>query len=107
MFADLSREVKRFNILQYLLSPANWLDWCHFFTMGFAWWLWYQQVNMTSQFKIDAGYNILAYPADETQARFFMTNSTEEAKFLAFSKSLSDLGQNLRIYTNMTSICGN
>ncbi len=61
---------------------------------------------MTSQFKIDASYNILASPADETQARFLMTNSTEEAKFLAFSKSFNDLGQNLRTYTNMSSICG-
>jgi hypothetical protein len=74
--------------------------------MSIAWWLWYQQVNMTSQFKIDASYNILASPADETQARFLMTNSTEEAKFLAFSKSFNDLGQNLRTYTNMSSICG-
>ena len=72
--------------------------------MSFAWWLWYQQVNMTSQFKVDAGYNILASPSDETQARFFMTDSKEEAKFLAFSKSLFGLGQNLRTYTNTTSI---
>jgi hypothetical protein len=74
--------------------------------MSIGWWLWYQQVNMTSQFKVDTGYTVLASPADETQARFFMTNSKEEAKFLAFSKSLYDLGQNLRTYSNMTSICG-
>jgi hypothetical protein len=92
--------------MKYLLSPANWLDWCHLMIMSIAWWFWYHQVNLTSQFKIDPSYDILASPADETQARFFMTNSTEEAKFLAFSKSLQGLGENLSVYTNMTSSCG-
>jgi hypothetical protein len=99
--------VKKFNIFQYLLSPANLLDWCHLVMMGIAWWYWYHQVNMMSLFKIDSSYNILAFPADETQARFFMTNSTEEARFLAFTKSFDALGRNLMAYTNMTSICGN
>jgi hypothetical protein len=105
--ADIFKALKRFDIVNYLVSPANWLDWSHFVIMSIAWWFWYQQVRMTSQFKIDSSYDILASPADETQARFFMTNSKEEAKFLAFTNSLQDLGQNLKTYTKMTSICGN
>ena len=61
---------------------------------------------MTSQFKVDTSYNILAPPSDETQACLFITDYKEEAKILAFSKSLFGLGQNLRTYTNMTGICG-
>jgi hypothetical protein len=51
-------------------------------------------------------YNVLISPAEQTEARYLATNANEEKMFLDLTKSVSDLEQSLRIYTNILSICG-
>jgi hypothetical protein len=74
--------------------------------MAAAWRLWFLQVDMTAAFRIDAAYNILASPSDQTNARFFLTDPREELKYLRFSKTLMDLERNMSTYSNIVSLCG-
>ncbi len=82
------------------------MDWCHFALMITGWILWNNHVESVSKFDMQSEYNVLISTADQTEARFLLTNADEEKKFLDFTKSVSELEQSLRIYTNMTSICG-
>jgi hypothetical protein len=51
-------------------------------------------------------YNVLNSPGEQTEARYFATNANEEKMFLDFSKSVSELEQRLRLYSNIISVCG-
>jgi hypothetical protein len=98
------RAIRDFTIGKYLASFSNALDWSHFATMIAGWCLWHEQVRLGSRFRMDSRYAVLVSP--DSQARYFKTNSSEEEKLLHLSKSLDELGQNLRAYTNISCICG-
>ena len=68
--------------------------------------MWYKQVSKTASFRIDASYNILASPSDQTSARFFLTKPGEELKYLRFSRTLAELEGNMSSYTNIASLSG-
>ena len=106
--ADIFLSLKNFELLDYLLSLSNVLDWSHFALMLSGWLLWYAHVDRTVRFSqsMASAYPILASPADQTPARILLTNPDEEGRFLCFSRSLDELEQGLRQYTNVTSICG-
>lgn len=103
---DIIASIRYFDILGYLISPSNALDWCHFALMCSGWFLWYAHVDRTSRLTLAAKYDILYSPLDQTPARMLLTNAEDEKLFLQFSHSLSDLEQGLRNYTNVTSLCG-
>jgi hypothetical protein len=104
--ADIITAIVNFELLQYLRTGSNLLDWCHFVLIIIGWILWNNHVERISKFDMQSQYNVLRSSADQTEARFLSTNSDEEKKFLDFSKAVSELEQSLRIYTNMISISG-
>ncbi len=104
--ADIITSVKKFELLQYLRTGSNLLDWCHFALIITGWILWNNLFERTSKFDMQSQYHVLSSPADQTEARFLSTNSEEEKKFLDFTKAVTELEQSLRIYTNIISICG-
>ncbi len=104
--ADIVNAIKNFEVLQYLLTGSNLLDWCHFILITTGWILWNNHFESVSKFDMQSQYNVLNSPADQTEARFLSTNADEEKKFLEFTKEVSNLEQSLRIYTNIVSICG-
>jgi hypothetical protein len=104
---DIAECIKRFKFFRYLSSPANWLDWAHFFMMSVGWAFWYALVRQTETFKVEEKYEILVSTIDQTPARFLLTDPVAEMKFLQFSKSITDLEKNMRFYTNIIGSCGN
>ena len=103
---DILLAIRNFNLLGYIFSPANAADWCHFTLMLVGWLRWYAHVKRTSNFSMESSYEILHSPLDQTPARILRTNAEQEMRFLQFSQALADLEQGLRLYSNITSLCG-
>ena len=104
--ADIVESCIKFELIKYLASPENWLDWAHFSLMTLGWILWYKLVNQTAKFTMAPKFNVLANVDDQTPARFLLTDPQSEKDFLLFSESISSLEQSMRFYSNIIGLCG-
>jgi hypothetical protein len=76
--------------------------------MWFAWYLWLLQNMMAArmQSNMPSSFSILETPKPETRARLFLTNPTEESKYLSIRQDLMNMSSNLEVYNVLTSISG-
>jgi hypothetical protein len=103
---DVLRSIRDFEVMDYLRSPWNWIDWAHFSLMGVGWLLWLSQTHMGASFEMPDEFNVLVSLGQETQARMFLTDAKAEFDFLQFVSKVKAMRENLAMYSFLTSICG-
>ena len=76
--------VREFRIIEYVLYPANWLDWVGFIFQLRAWTAWLQFQAGLADIKLENDGNFFVLAKPNTKIRPFSTNATEELRFLQF-----------------------
>mmetsp|Transcript_8308 Transcript_8308/g.20319 ORF Transcript_8308/g.20319 Transcript_8308/m.20319 type:complete len:1279 (-) Transcript_8308:24-3860(-) len=100
---DVMRSIRTFSFLNHMADVSNWYDIMHLVLMWVAWSYWAYHYNLTSNFKMENSYPILADPA--ANSRYFATNSTQEKLYLTFKTDVQTAADSLAAYSALTSCC--
>uniref|UniRef100_A0A6T8N7Q9 C2 domain-containing protein n=1 Tax=Hemiselmis andersenii TaxID=464988 RepID=A0A6T8N7Q9_HEMAN len=98
---DVMRAVRTFSFLNHMADIGNWYDILHLVIMWVSWSYWAYHYNLTSNFKMENSYPVLADPG--ASSRFFATNSTQEFMYLTFEKDVQTAADSLAAYSAITS----
>uniref|UniRef100_A0A7S0YX08 C2 domain-containing protein n=1 Tax=Hemiselmis tepida TaxID=464990 RepID=A0A7S0YX08_9CRYP len=98
---DMMRAVRTFSFLDHMADIGNWYDIMHLVVMWVSWSYWAYHYNLTSNFKMENSYPILADPG--ASARFWATNSTQEKLYLDFKTDVQTAADSLSAYSAITS----
>mmetsp|Transcript_52015 Transcript_52015/g.135867 ORF Transcript_52015/g.135867 Transcript_52015/m.135867 type:complete len:124 (-) Transcript_52015:867-1238(-) len=74
---DIVEALRKFQVMGYLRSWSNVLDWCHFTLMAAGWYYWFSAVRLSNTFHLDPAYQPLVSPAAQTRARLFLTDPVQ------------------------------
>ena len=79
------------------------MDWIHFGLMGYGWWLWLNQTQLTSNLSAQPAFSVLQ--DSRADARFTLTNANNEFTYLAFSRNVGAMMDNWKLSNGITSLC--
>jgi hypothetical protein len=106
IFTDIFQAVKKFKLMDYMMSFWNVIDVFHFALMWFGFSLWLSQVQKGHTLNMPERFGPLVSAGPETPARYFRTDPSKEYEFLMFCNAVDDMTSNWTLYSIISSLSG-